>query len=97
MVAQSSKFCPSSGVYSADAVKVDYGTLDFPALDSLSVDTLLFASILAVQVGFVIFAETQKTKVIATSILFHPQIFAFLIGLILVTVQDLEVLQMMYL
>jgi hypothetical protein len=67
MVAESGKFCPSSSFYAADAVKADYRALGFPALDSLSIDTVLFASILAVQVGFVIFAETQRTSVIAAS------------------------------
>ena len=60
LVDDAAKFCPSSPLYSVDAVKTKYDALGFPALTSESIDTLLYTGILAVEVAFIVFAETQR-------------------------------------
>ena len=60
LVADAPKFCPSSPSYSVDAVKMKYEALGFPALTTESIDTLLYTGILAVEVAFIVFAETQR-------------------------------------
>ena len=60
LVAEAPKFCPSSPSYAVDAVKTQYDALGFPTLTSESIDTLLYAGILAVEVAAIVFAETQR-------------------------------------
>jgi hypothetical protein len=60
LIADAPKFCPTTPEYSADAVKTKYDALGFPILTSESIDTLLYAGILAAEVAFIVFAESQR-------------------------------------
>ena len=60
LAADAPKFCPSSSVYNASAVKTKYDQIGSPALSGAEpIDTPLYSGVLAAQVAFIMFAETQ--------------------------------------
>ena len=73
-----SLLCPHQPEYNKDAVTTDYGSLGFPALPGESLDTVLYSSILATWVAFMVFAENQRQQDVPPSdplsaqVLFEP-------------------------
>lgn len=62
LTADSAQLCPTNPAYDENAQKKDYGMVPLPTLSETSIDTVLFAAIIAAQTGFVIFAENQRSK-----------------------------------
>lgn len=65
LTADSAQFCPTNPAYDENAEKKDYGMIPLPTLSEKSIDTVLFAAIIAAQTGFVIFAENQRAEGVA--------------------------------
>lgn len=54
----SRRLCLSNAQYDPDATHMDSGALGFPVMSAESIDTVLYAGLVALQVGFVMLAES---------------------------------------
>jgi hypothetical protein len=66
-------FCPVSPKFNTSAVRSDNGWSGFPTLSSNAVDTMLYAAVLASEVGFVVFAENHRKELIEPTSLLSGQ------------------------
>lgn len=65
--------CPISPKFNASAVRSNNGWSGFPTLSSNAVDTMLYAAVLAAEVGFVVFAENHRKQLTEPSSLLSDQ------------------------
>ena len=62
LLANAPKKCPSSPLFEQDAVDPEYGFVGFPTFSGDTIDTFLYSAVLAGEVAFVVFAETERLK-----------------------------------
>lgn len=62
LIVSGSKSCPSSSLYDANFESPGYSFVGLPTFSGDTIDTVLFSGVLAAEMAFVVFAETERAK-----------------------------------